>query len=186
MPSSTEKPPLRRWLDRLYFASGALAAACLGCIALVMLLQAAMREAGMLFRGADDIVSWLCAGAAFLALGHTFRRGELVRVSLLLERFGPQSRWRAELVALLIASLFSGYTVWAVAGFLHESWQLGELAQGMLRIPIWIPQIPFLLGTIVLLIAVLDELVALVRGAKPEYQLADEERLARADFSDAL
>ena len=54
-----------------------------------MLAQAFGREAGILVRGADDIVSWLCAAAAFLALGHTFRHGELVRVGLLLDRLGP-------------------------------------------------------------------------------------------------
>ena len=77
---------MRRFLDRLYAASGALAAVCLASIAGVMLAQAGMREFGFLLRGADDIVSWLCAATAFLALGHTFRRGELVRVGLLIER----------------------------------------------------------------------------------------------------
>jgi hypothetical protein len=60
---------LRRFLDRLYAASGALAAFCLASIAVVMLAQAGMREMDMLLRGADDIVGWLCAASAFLALG---------------------------------------------------------------------------------------------------------------------
>src|SRR5262245_59031932 len=45
-----------------------------------MLAQALGREIGVLVRGADDIVAWLCAASAFFALGHTFRHGELVRV----------------------------------------------------------------------------------------------------------
>jgi hypothetical protein len=95
---------LRRFLDRLYAASGALAAVCLGSIALVMLAQAGMREFGYLLRGADDIVSWLCAAAAFLALGHTFRRGELVRVGLLIEHLPPRARRR---FALGFTALFA-------------------------------------------------------------------------------
>ena len=83
---------MRRLLDRLYDAAGAAAAVCLASIAAVMLAQAAMRELGYLFRGADDIVAWLCAGSAFLALGHTFRRGELVRVGLVIERLPPGPR----------------------------------------------------------------------------------------------
>ena len=73
---------MRRALDLLYTASGALAALCLAGIAVLMLAQAIGREFGILIRGSDDITAWLCAASAFLALGHTFRHGELVRVGL--------------------------------------------------------------------------------------------------------
>src|SRR4029077_19145605 len=83
---------LRRFLQRRYTWSGVLAALCVFAICVLMLAQAFGRGVGILVRGADDIVSWLCAAASFLALGHTFRHGELVRVGLLLERSGPRGR----------------------------------------------------------------------------------------------
>ena len=89
---------MRRFLDRLYAAAAVLAAVCLASIAAVMLMQAGARELGLPFPGADDIVSWLCAASAFLALGYTFRQGELVRVSLLLTRLSPAARRIAETV----------------------------------------------------------------------------------------
>src|SRR5918996_4708402 len=109
-------------LDRLYAASGALAAVCLASIAVVMLAQAGMREFGLLLRGADDVVAWLCAGSAFLALGHTFRRGELVRIGLVIERLPARVRRPVNLAALAIALLFAAYMVYAVARFVYESW----------------------------------------------------------------
>jgi TRAP-type C4-dicarboxylate transport system permease small subunit len=177
---------LRRFLDRLYAASGALAALCLALIAVVMLLQAGMRELGWLLRGADDIVAWLCAGCAFLALGHTFRRGELVRVGLVVERLPPRLRRAAALAALGLTVLFVGYMVYAVLRFVYESWRFEEVAQGLIAIPIWIPQLSFALGAVVLFIAVLDELVVLAQGGKPAYQAAEEDRRARKDFSETL
>jgi TRAP-type C4-dicarboxylate transport system permease small subunit len=177
---------LRRFLDRLYAASGALAAVCLASIAAVMLLQAGMRELGMLFRGADDIVAWLCADSAFLALGHTFRRGELVRVGLVVERLPPGPRRTAALAALGITLLFVAYMVYAVFRFVYESWQFEEVAQGLIAIPIWIPQLSFAAGALVLFIAVLDEFTVLVRGGKPAYQAAEESRAASKDFSETL
>jgi TRAP-type C4-dicarboxylate transport system permease small subunit len=177
---------LRRFLDRLYAASGALAALCLASIALVMLLQAGMRELGLLFRGADDIVAWLCAASAFLALGHTFRRGELVRVGLVIERLPRGPRRATALAALALTVVFVGYMVYAVFRFVYESWQFQEVAQGLIAIPIWIPQLSFAAGALVLLIAVLDEFVVLVRGGKPAYQAAEEDRAARKDFSETL
>ena len=177
---------MRRFLDRLYAASGALAAVCLAAIAAVMLLQAGMRELGMLFRGADDIVAWLCAACAFLALGHTFRRGELVRVGLVIERLPARPRRAAALGALGLTVLFVGYMVYAVLRFVYESWRFEEVAQGLIAIPIWIPQLSFAAGALVLFVAVLDEFVVLARGGKPAYQAAEEERAARKDFSETL
>jgi TRAP-type C4-dicarboxylate transport system permease small subunit len=177
---------LRRFLDRLYAASGGLAAVCLASIAVVMLAQAGMREFGMLFRGADDIVAWLCAATAFLALGHTFRRGELVRIGLLVEHLPPRVRRPVNLAALAIALVFVGYMAYAVVRFVFESWKFNEVAQGLIQIPIWIPQMSFALGAAILFVAVLDEFVVLARGGKPAYEVAEEERRARKDFSETL
>jgi len=165
---------LRRFLDRLYAASGALAAACLAGIAVVMLAQAGMREAGLLLRGADDIVGWLCAASAFLALGYTFRHGELVRVGLLIDRLPAAGRRRAEVAVLGLAVLVVGYILWAAANFVYESWQFEEVAQGLIQIPIWIPQTSFVAGALVLFVAVLDEFVVLVSGGTPAYRRAEE------------
>jgi len=177
---------LRRFLDRLYAASGALAAVCLASIAGVMLAQAGMREFGFLLRGADDIVSWLCAATAFLALGHTFRRGELVRVGLLIERLPPRPRRQFALGALGLTVLFCGYMVYAVLRFVYESWKFHEVAQGLIQIPIWIPQLSFAVGALILFIAVLDEFVVLARGGTPAYQAAEDQRRASKDFSETL
>jgi TRAP-type C4-dicarboxylate transport system permease small subunit len=177
---------LRRFLDRLYAAAGSAAAVCLASIAVVMLAQAGMREFGMLFRGADDIVAWLCAGTAFLALGHTFRRGELVRIGLLVDHLPPRVRRPFALSALAVTVLFAGYMAYAVMRFVYESWKFHEVAQGLIQIPIWIPQMSFVVGAAILFVAVLDEFVVLARGGKPAYEAAEEERRARKDFSETL
>lgn len=177
---------MRRFLDRLYLASAVLAAVCLASIAGVMLLQAGMREVGLLFRGADDIVSWLCAASAFLALAYTFRQGELIRVSLLLEKLPPRARRPAETACLVAALLVVGYATWAVAGFVYESWQMQEVAQGLLEIPIWIPQSSLVIGLAVFLVAVIDELLAHLRSGRTAYQAAQDARRAAADFSNEI
>jgi TRAP-type C4-dicarboxylate transport system permease small subunit len=177
---------LRRFLDRLYAVGGALAAVCLASIAVVMLAQAGMRELGLLFRGADDIVAWLCAASAFLALGHTFRRGELVRIGLLIDHLPPRVRRPVALSALATTVAFVGYMLYAAASFVFESWKFSELAQGLIQIPIWIPQMSFVLGTLILFIAVLDEFVVLARGGIPAYEAAEAARRASKDFTETL
>jgi TRAP-type C4-dicarboxylate transport system permease small subunit len=173
-------------LDRLYAASGALAALCLVGIFVVMLAQSFGREAGILFRGADDIVAWLCAATAFLALGHTFRHGELVRVGLWLHRLGSRGRRIAELFALGLTCAFLAYMLWAVVRFVYDSWQFKEVAQGLIKVPIWIPQLCFVVGLVIFFVAVADELVAVLKKEKPSYQRAEEARRAAGDFSETV
>ncbi len=177
---------MRRLLDRLYAASGIAAAICLAGICVLMLAQAFAREMGILIRGADDISAWLCAASVFLALGHTFHKGELIRVGLWVERLGVAARRRAEIVVLSAAALCTGYMTWAIAHFVFESWKFNEVAQGLIKIPIWIPQLSLVLGTLIFLIAVIDTWVAVWRGEKPAYQLAEEARRNTGDFSEML
>ena len=177
---------MRRLLDALYRSSGAAAACCLAAVGVVMLAQVAGREAGVLLRGADDVTAWLCAASGFLALAHTFRRGELVRMMLVADRLQPRMRARLEICALLIATLFAGFMVWSVTRFVYESWVFKEVAQGLLKVPIWIPQLSFVIGVWIFFIAVADELVAVLRGNLPAYRIAEEERRARGDFSETL
>jgi TRAP-type C4-dicarboxylate transport system permease small subunit len=151
-----------------------------------MLAQAFGRTAGVLIRGADDIVAWLCAAAAFLALGYTFRHGELVRVGLLLHSLAPRARWIAELVALGITTAFVGYMLWAAGRFVYESWAFKEVAQGLIPVPIWIPQLSFVVGVLIFFVAVVDELVLVLRKQKPMYQQAEEARIAAGDFSESV
>jgi TRAP-type C4-dicarboxylate transport system permease small subunit len=73
-----------------------------------------------------------------------------------------------------------------VARFVYESWQFHEVAQGLIRIPIWIPQLCFVAGVVIFFVAVLDELVRVLNRQKPTYQLAEEARRAAGDFSETV
>lgn len=177
---------MRRALNWLYDAAAVAAAVCLAGICVLMLAQAVAREAGILIRGADDITAWLCAASAFLALAHTFRHGELIRVGLCLDRLGDRVRQRVEIAVLVVATLCVGYMAWAITRFVYESWKFNEVAQGLIKIPIWIPQLTLVLGTLIFFIAVVDELITALCGRKPGYRLAEEQRSASGDFSEML
>ena len=177
---------MRVFLDRLYLGAGALAAFFVAAICVLMLAQSAGRELGMQVRGADDLTAWLCAASAFLPLAHTFKSGELIRVGLLLDKLPEHHRRRFEVFSLVAAALIVGYMTWAVANFVHESWKFKELAQGLLVIPIWIPQVSFLAGVAILFVAIVDELVVVLRGRRPAYRVAEEERFARGEFGEGV
>ena len=175
---------MRRFLDRLYDAGGVLAAACVLSIFVVMLGAAVARELGLRTGGTDDLVSWLTAAAAFLGMAHTFRHGDFVRVGLLLDSLSPAPRRWLELGALSIAAVFCGYLLISVAQYLWMGWQYNEMSTGLLVVPMWIPQLSFLAGVLLLFIALLDEWQTVLRGQRPRYVEAVEARHARGDFSE--
>lgn len=181
--SGNSKPEMRRFLDRLYLASGAVGAAFIALICIVMIAQSILREFGVRTGAANDVVAWSCAAASFFAMAHAFKHGDFVRVTLLLEAVPARIRRVLEITSLAIASVSVGYLAFWANKFTYDSWQFDEKAQGLLAIPIWIPQMSFALGSILLLVAVVDELIIVLRGGRPSFVVAVEERHAKGDFS---
>jgi len=177
---------MRRCLDFIYDAAGYLAAFFVFAIFAVMIAATVMREAGLRTGGQDELVAWFCAASAFLAMAHTFRYGDFVRVLLLLQALGPRSRRVLEIASLAVAAGFLGYLAWWVSRFVHESWQFHDMANGLIAIPIWIPQSSFVVGAALLFVAVVDELVRVMRGGLPTYVVAADERHARGEFSEDI
>ncbi|MDD2546525.1 MAG: TRAP transporter small permease [Burkholderiaceae bacterium] len=177
---------LRRALDGLYATGGGIAALCVLGILVLMILASVGRPLGWRVAWVNDVVAWLCAAAAFLGMAYSFRNGDFVRVTLLLETLPPRTRRGFEIGALLIATVSIGYLGYWAARFTYDSWRFNDIAGNMVPIPIWIPQMGFVLGTALLVIAVCDECIAVLRGAKPSYVARVEERHARGDFSEEL
>lgn len=174
---------MRRLLDTVYSGTAWLAAASVFAICALMLLQSIGREFGVQTGGANDVVAWLCAASAFLAMAHAFKHGDFVRVTLLSEKVSPATQRALEIGALAIAALSVGYLSWWATRFTYESWQFNEISSGLLVVPLWIPQTAFVVGTWVFFIAVLDEAWTVLRGGQPAYVVAVQERHARGDFS---
>lgn len=174
---------MRRFLDRLYDAGGALGAVFVALICLLMIAQSVLRELGIRTGAVNDVVSWFCAAAAFFAMAHAFKHGDFVRVTLLLEKVSASTRRKLELVSLAIGSISTGYLCWSAIKFTYESWEFNDMAQGLLALPMWIPQMSFALGSVLLLVAVVDEFIIVLRGGVPTFVRLVEERHAKGDFS---
>ncbi len=150
---------VRRALDALYDAAGILAALFMvGTLAMV-LLGVSSRLLRWFVPGTDAYAGYCMAAAGFLALAHTFRRGEHIRVTLILEHVGAKARRGLELWSLaagsLLAALFALYSVRLV----FVSWDFNDISTGNDATPLWIPQLAMAFGSLVLVIALVDALV---------------------------
>jgi TRAP-type C4-dicarboxylate transport system permease small subunit len=80
--SSPARGPLGRLLDRLYDATPALGAVAMVLLLAMVLLSVTSRQIGFNVAGSTPIAGYMMAGAGFLALAHTLKRGEHIRVTL--------------------------------------------------------------------------------------------------------
>ncbi|MGO4173373.1 TRAP transporter small permease [Bosea sp. TAF32] len=161
---------IRRTLDALYLAAGYLAGFFLVGIFVLMMLLSVGREINLNVPSGDDFTAWSLVAMAFLGLAHTFRKGEMIRVGLLLERLHGRARRIAELVSLTIAGAFISYFTWQAGKLAYDSWQFFDMSTGVVSVPLWIPQSGMVIGLAILLVAIAEEWITVARGGKPTYE----------------
>ena len=157
---------MRRLLDGIYGSAAALAALFMVGLLVMVLLSIASRPLQFQVPGSDAYAGYLMAAAGFLALAHTLKRGEHIRVTLVINALSGASRKALEVWALsaafLLALLFAYYS----CKLAWQSYDFHDISTGNDATPLWIPQLSMAWGTIVLAIAFLDELVLELRGQR--------------------
>src|SRR4029450_7182013 len=101
--------------------AGHVAACCTLLIMVLMIAQSILRELHVRTGAVNDVVSWLCAAAAFLAMAHAFKHGDFVRGTLTLEHVGEATRRRLEIGALSIATVAVAYLAFWANRFTYDS-----------------------------------------------------------------
>jgi len=154
---------MRRSLDALYTGAAWLAALFMIGVLVMVLLSMLGRALQFYVPGTDAYAGYAMAGAGFLALAHTLKSGEHIRVTLIIGKLTGGARRGLELwslsVAVVLAGLLAVYA-WRLAWQSHLFHDISTSADAT---PLWIPQILMGVGTTVLLIALLDEWVLELR-----------------------
>jgi TRAP-type C4-dicarboxylate transport system permease small subunit len=174
---------IRRGLDGLYLGAGYLGGVFLVAIFVIMLSLSAGRPLGIDIPAGDDFTAWCMAACAFLALAHTFRSAELIRMGLLIDRIHGRARQVIEIVCTLIGMLAVLYFAWFAIDMTWTSWMFNDVSQGVIAVPLWIPQLGMSLGLLILAVAFVDELLHVLFGGSPRYEkppaASDEEIIER-------
>ncbi len=129
----------------------------------VILAQVVGRFWGVVVPSALEVAGFATAGLIFLGLAPTLRAGGHVRMGLLLGRLPPGIRQWAEALALALGlgvTLYAAWQVWAQVG---ESYRYGDLAPGLLPLPLWLPQSLLGLGLSFFALALLEALLGVLR-----------------------
>lgn len=157
---------LRRLLDGLYDIAAYAAGLCMMGLLAMILLGIVSRLLHFMVPGTGSYAGYLMAGAGFFALAHTLKRGEHIRVGLLISAAGPRLRKVLEVwslsASLAIATALGYYSI----RLAWLSYVYNDVSTGNDATPLWIPQIAMALGSCLLAVALVDELVLELRGKR--------------------
>lgn len=164
---------MRRLLDALYLGAAWLAALCMVALLGMVLLGIVSRQLNFHVPGTDAYAGYLMAAAGFLALAHTLKAGEHIRVTLLLHRLQGPARQAMELWALFAASALALLFAYYSARLVWQSHTFHDISTGNDATPLWLPQLAMAVGTAVLAIAFIDELMLELRGRRSHEEPAE-------------
>jgi TRAP-type C4-dicarboxylate transport system permease small subunit len=167
---------MRKFLERLYTGSGVLAGVFLILIAALSLAQIGGRVLGFDAYSFDDFAGFCMAASSFLGLAHTYRRNEHIRVSMLVDRLGTGKRRVLEALCLTASTFLIGYFAWYAGDTVLTSYQINDVSQGLVAVPLWLPQSGMALGLVIMTIAMLDDLVIILARGIPSYIVAEQSK----------
>ena len=150
---------LDKSLNKLYKASGYIAAFFLIFVAVFIVIGISSRIFGFSVRGLADYSGYCMASASFFALAYTFVEGGHIRITLFLEKLSGNNKWLMEIWCLGITSFFSGYLSFYFIKMLIISYKFQERSEGADEILIWIPQTSVAIGSTIFFISVLHQLI---------------------------
>jgi TRAP-type C4-dicarboxylate transport system permease small subunit len=177
---------MRRFLDTLYRVTLWLSALCLVTIALMVGVQIAARlldgalallhlpRTGFIILSLNEICGYLLAAASFLALAGTLKAGVHIRVTMLLGALREDTRRYVEIWAFGFAAFASAYMTWNLGSFAWVSFRFHEISSGVVKVPLAYPQASMAFGTLVLSVALIDELVEVITRGRPSFRGAEE------------
>ena len=157
---------MRKALNALYDGAAWLAALFMVALLVMVLLSVISRLLHFHVPGTDAYAGYLMAGAGFLALAHTLKRGEHIRVTLLLGALKGKAKRGMEIWALSAAVALAGLSAFYSCRLAWQSHVFNDISTGNDATRLWIPQLSMAVGTVILCIAFIDELVLELRGQR--------------------
>jgi len=166
---------MSRLLQKIYDLCGMIAGGLILCICLLISAQICLNAFGRFVPGVlpstipsyADFSGFMLAGATFLAMAHTLRAGGHIRVNLVVSRLPQTAQFIAEFFVLIAAVGLIGYATYFMGALVVESVHYGDVSNGIIPVPLWIPQSVAAFGIALLLVAVVHTFFELVAARAP-------------------
>lgn len=157
---------MRRTLNLIFDGAAWLAALFMVGLLVMVLLSILGRQFSFHVPGTDAYAGYMMAASGFLALAHTLKRGEHIRVTLLLSSVGPGVRRALEVWSLIAAIFLSALASFYACRLAWQSHLFNDISTSNDATPLWIPQLSMAFGLLILTLAFVDELILELQGQR--------------------
>lgn len=152
-------------LSRFYALLCALSAVAMAATFVIVMLGVVGRETGWFnLGGLDAFAGYAIAAALFLALPETLRRGDHIRVTLVLQRLPQRGRALLEAWGAGAGLGLAAFLAWYACRLVWVSFTTHDVSPSSDATPMWLPQIAMALGCIGLAVAMADALACQFTG----------------------
>jgi len=137
-----------------------VAAIAIAVTTIVVVIEVGLALMGFSTYVGTEFGPFMMAGIVFLTWGTVTRDEDHIRADFFDALFTPGSR---AVIRLFLTDtlfvLFAAVLLWVATDLTLNSYQGGERTQGLLRTPVWVPQLAMALGLLVLLLRTLASLI---------------------------
>ena len=163
--SRRRRTGLGRVLDLLYLTGGYVSALALIAIVTLIAMKWGARVFGVTFSVGASYAGYAMATASFMAFAYTLNNSAHIRVTLGLNALGRRRFW-GEAWCFALGGILSSWIAYEAFHFAHRNWERGRLSSGADATPLWIPQAPVVIGSVLLALCFWDNLVTLLRTGR--------------------
>lgn len=160
---------MRKFIDGCYTACGVISGLALVGIVVFVLVQIVARPLGIVVSWSAEFAGYAMAASSFMGLAYTFNTGGHIRVNLLAHRMSKSWQCWLERLCLCTGSGIVGYFAWYCVLMTYDSYQFNEMGQGIIAVPLWIPQLWMALGVACLWLALVDNLITHIFNETTKY-----------------
>ena len=151
-------------IDRLSTLGGWLAAAAIAGILALVTLEIALRTfVGISTQISDEVCGYLNVAAIYFGLAMSLKDGSYVRVEPIYERLTGRAGLAVRWVIVLASLAYMVVAIVIMWRYIGYNFRIGIASTSFSRTPLWIPQVPILIGSVLL---VLQLAAFLLRGGR--------------------
>lgn len=157
---------MRKTIDLMYKLSGVLAALSMVAIMLLITAQVLARWFNSHIPSSDDISGYLVVWATYLGLAYAMQQASHIRVELFLTRCSRRVSQYLNLAVCIIALILVGALLYYSTLLMLESYEYGDKTDGEIAMPLWLMQLPMIVGNMMFLIAITDYFLQVLKDYK--------------------
>jgi TRAP-type C4-dicarboxylate transport system permease small subunit len=136
------------------------------CVVSYAILQRYVLDTPLLW--GDQLIGYVLVAIVMLGAADALRRGDHISIDLLAARAGRRGKTAVSILGNLAVAGFAGVIGWSCWHSIQFAYSFGSYSVGYIEVATWIPQVPILIGAVLLFLAAASGIARALTGDTAE------------------